>query len=145
MSEAQRTRESPSYRSVIGVAVLVLLGLLATAGVKSYRDLKVARDLEADLKQRIAASESRIHVLSDYVRMIEEDPLTLERLAREDLGLVKPGDAVIVLPEGGAARPEPALRTSVPLEAVRPPAEGGRDDAREAGEVPRFPIRRSNS
>ena len=112
------------------MAVLVLLGLLATAGVKSFRDLKAARDLEADLEQRIAASQSRIRVLSDYVRMIEEDPLTLERLAREDLGMVKPGDVVIVLPESMAPGGTEA---------------GGEDDASQRGAPPRFPAQRPGS
>lgn len=105
MSQPQKTPGRRSYRSVVGVAALFLLGLLATAGVKSYRDLKAARDLEADLERRIAESEARIRVLTEHVRRIEEDPLTLERLAREELGMVKPGDVVIVLPDDQEAPP----------------------------------------
>jgi cell division protein FtsB len=88
------------------VAALFLLGLLATAGVKSYRDLKAARDLETDLERRIAESEARIRALTEHVRRVEEDPLTLERLAREELGMVKPGDVVIVLPEDEEPPPD---------------------------------------
>lgn len=100
MSESRKVSPSRSYRSLIGVAAVSLLGLLATAGVKSYRDLKTALDLEQRLGRQITESGDRIRVLRDHVRGIEEDPLTLERLAREELGLVKPGDVVIVLPEG---------------------------------------------
>ncbi len=100
MSEQPETpRESFSYRSVIGVAVVVLLGLIATAGVKSYRDLATARAHEADLEARIAASQERWLILSEHLERIETDPLTLEGLARERLGMVEPGDVVFVLPE----------------------------------------------
>ena len=94
------------YRSVVGVAVFSLLALLATAGVKSYRDLSQARAHEADLARRIAAAEARIRILREDVRRMAEDPLTLERLARENLGMVKPGDVVIVLPEEGSEPPD---------------------------------------
>ncbi len=107
MSDSPKTPpRRRAYRSLIGVAVVVLLGLLATAGVKSYRDLAEVRAHEAGLERRIAESEGRIRVLRDYVRRIEEDRLTLERLAREELGLVKPGDVVIVLPEDSEAEHE---------------------------------------
>jgi len=93
------------------VAVLFLLVLLATAGFKSYRDLAAARAHEAALAEQIAASEARIRVLREYVRTIEDDPMTLERLAREQLGMVRPGDVVIVLPEDASApeTPRPTL------------------------------------
>jgi cell division protein FtsB len=90
------------------VAVFSLLALLATAGVKSYSDLARARAHEADLTGRIAAAEARIRVLREDVRRMGEDPLTLERLARENLGMVMPGDVVIVLPEEGSLTDEAA-------------------------------------
>lgn len=101
MSATQNSRGPRHYRSVIGVAVFSLLALLATAGVRSYRELAQARAHEADLERRIAAAEARIRILRDEAHSIEQDPLTLERLARENLGMVKPGDVVIVLPEEG--------------------------------------------
>jgi cell division protein FtsB len=99
LSESKPTSERSPYRPLIGMAVLVLFVLLASAGFKSYRDLAAARAHETELARQIEASEDRIRLLRDYVRTIEDDPLTLERLAREQLGLVRPGDVVIVLPE----------------------------------------------
>lgn len=107
MSESQTSAAGRSYRSVIGVVALFLLALLATAGVKSFRDLKAARDLEDRLERRIAETEGRIDVLREHVRRIDKDPLTLERLARENLGMVKPDDVVIVLPEEPESTPPP--------------------------------------
>jgi cell division protein FtsB len=42
--------------------------------------------------------------VEELVRRIErtrDDPVTWERLAREELGLVRPGDIVVMLPEAG--------------------------------------------
>ncbi len=95
------------FRPVLGLAVLVTLGLLATAGVKSYRDLGAARDHEQKLRQEIAGANESIRALNGRIDGIENDPVVLERLAREDLGLVRAGDVVIVLPETPPESPEP--------------------------------------
>ena len=96
-----------------GTAVLLLLALLATAGIKSYRDLATTRLHEAELAARIAATQERIRVLDLKVEKLSSDPHTLERIAREDLGLVRPEDVVIFLP------PEPN-QTPPPATTVRP-------------------------
>ncbi len=96
-----------SYRSFLGVAVLFLLALLTTAGLKSYRDLAVARSHAAHLRDEIDQTRRNIEFLEDRIERIETDPLTLEQLAREELGMVRPGDLVIVLPEEGSEPPAP--------------------------------------
>ena len=67
--------------------------------MKSYSDLSLARSHEAELTDEIAAAETRIEALSHGIELLESDPHTLERLAREELGMVRPGDVVIILPE----------------------------------------------
>ncbi len=101
MSEAQGsgTQVDPVERSWLGIAVLVLLALLAVAGVKSYHDLKAVRVQEAELARQVDATEERLEVLVHRLDLLDDDPLTLERMAREELGMVRPGDVVIVLPE----------------------------------------------
>ena len=96
MSTKDDSTPSNPYRSFLAAAVCLLLGLLLTAGLDGYRDLAKARDYEEALERQIAETEQRIEHLSDR---IQRDPATLERLAREDLGLVRRGDVVIVLPE----------------------------------------------
>ena len=93
------------YRSLAGIGVLSLLTLLAMAGVKSYHDLATVRRHEVKLQRKIGESEERIEALKKRVDLIQNDPLTLERLAREDLGMVRAGDVVILLPE---EEPSPA-------------------------------------
>ena len=100
---------------MLGAAVLFALVLLAFASVKSHRDLVAARDHERLLKSTIGATEQRIERLHGRIRQLRGDADTLDRLAREELGLVKPGDVVIVLPEEtGDARPATAIRAPAP-------------------------------
>jgi cell division protein FtsB len=98
-----------SLRSVVIVAALCVLALLALAGVKSYRDLDAARGQERQLQTQIRQTGQRIARLRGRIERLRGDPVALENLAREQLGLVRPGDVVIVLPADGApARPRAA-------------------------------------
>ena len=106
---AEPTRRLPLGPLKIGAAVL-LVALLVVAGVKSYRDLVAVHEQESALREEVARTEERIEALRHRVERLRGDPATLERLAREELGMVHPGDLVIVLPqEDGAlpAKPEP--------------------------------------
>ncbi|MEE8524141.1 MAG: septum formation initiator family protein [Thermoanaerobaculia bacterium] len=108
MSEENETPVQP-WRSWLGVAVILMLTILAGAGIKSYRDLDAARDHEADLGRRVEAAKERILILDQRLAGITDDPIVLERLAREELGMVFPDDIVIVLPE---TEPDPHPETS---------------------------------
>jgi cell division protein FtsB len=122
-----------SLRSVLSGAVLLALALLALASVKSHRDLAAARARERSLQTTIEATRGRIAALRSRIARLRDDPATLERLAREDLGLVRPRDVVIVLPAEGPlpprrpappapmpANPAPAA-TPQPVPAASPP------------------------
>jgi cell division protein FtsB len=93
-------RQSLPLRLALGGAVIFVSGLLFTAGAKSYRDLQIVRQREAELAVRIAASEERLEEQRHRLQLLREDPATLERLAREELGLVREDDLVFVLPAG---------------------------------------------
>ena len=86
-------------RSVISLAVALALLALAAAGLKSWRDYSQVRAREAALLAGIAASERRIRALEHQIESLDNDPATLDRVAREQLGLVRPDEVVIVLPE----------------------------------------------
>lgn len=90
-----------SFRPVLGAAVGLFIALLAIASLKSYRDLEAARDRERLLETRIEQSQGQIERLRGRIDRLKGDPGTLERLAREELGMVRPGDVVIELPQEG--------------------------------------------
>ena len=80
---------------MVGALVLVLLG----AGVQGYRDLAKSRTRLAELAARKSETARRVADLEQRIERLRADPMMLERLAREELGMVRPNDVVIVFPE----------------------------------------------
>lgn len=112
-----------SFRPVLGASVLLFLSVLGIAGVKSSHDLEAARQRRLLLETRIQAAESEIGRLQNRIERLRSDPGLLERHAREDLGMVRPGDVVIELPIEGAAEAPAVVVPSPPVS--HPPAGGG--------------------
>jgi cell division protein FtsB len=126
-----------SFRPVLGATVLLVLALLAIAALKSYRDLEAAIARERLLETRIAETRERSDKLRSRVERLREDPGMLEKLAREDLGLVRPGDVIIALPDPDAPRPAPpASPPAAPAPAPIPAAGSGAPPAPPPAELP---------
>jgi len=106
-------REPRGLRSWTGAGLALLLLLVAVAVLKSYRDLREARRTEAQLEQSIVETEERIRRLQQRRDLLVDDPATLERLAREELSMVREGDLVLLLPE-----PEPEPEPESPSDAA---------------------------
>lgn len=101
----------PTRRVLVG-GLIFLLGLIGLAGYKSYRDLDAVRARHAELEHELERTDEEITTLETRIERLKNDPLTLERLAREQLQMVHPGDVVIVLPEESpSAGPEPPIPT----------------------------------
>ena len=103
------TNPAPSksrFKAVIGYASLGLVIFLAIAALRGYRDLQLARDRAAAIESEIAATETEGEYLARRLELLRNDPATLERLAREEFGMVKPGEVVVLMePEPSATRP----------------------------------------
>jgi cell division protein FtsB len=114
-SASEEPARSGSFRPILGAAVLLFVAVLAMAGTKSYRDLEAARQHKRLLETRIEATHGEIARLRGRIERLRNDPGTLERLAREELGMVRQGDVVIQLPQDpmppkpGTILPSPAL------------------------------------
>jgi len=100
----------PRERSpfLLALAVIALLVAVGAASLRSWHDLAEQRAHEAELAAAIAKTETKVRQLEERNRRLEKDAVTLERLARQELGLVKPEDLVVVFPAPGAARPTAA-------------------------------------
>ncbi|HEV7668025.1 MAG TPA: septum formation initiator family protein [Thermoanaerobaculia bacterium] len=84
---------------LIGAALAALLLLLGgLAGAKSLRDLASAHERERKLETRIIETHDQIDSLRNRIERLRSDPGLLERLAREELGFVRPKDVIIELP-----------------------------------------------
>lgn len=122
MSDHETSGRTDSFRPILGVSVLLFLAVIAVAGVKSWRDLEAARQRQRLLETRISQTETEIARLRNRIERLRTDPGTLERLAREDLGMVRPGDVVIELPiEGAAPSPQTPPAPQTPQLPRRPP------------------------
>jgi cell division protein FtsB len=117
--QASSVADPRPFRTVLAVAVALLLVVVGVAGLKSYRDLAAARAQQRRLEAEIAATHAHIEALEHRVRLLADDPVTLERLAREELWMAYPDDVVIVLPEDPPAPPA----TTPEADAVAGPDE----------------------
>lgn len=118
------------FRTFLGATATVIVIVLLVAGLRSYRDLSIQRARESALEDRISETDERIDQLRREIELLTSDPATIERAAREDLGMARPGDIVIRLTSD-----EPPVEAAVglPVEAaVESPVELGTDPALES-------------
>jgi cell division protein FtsB len=121
VTRAEAPVRSDSFRPVLGAAVALFLALLAVAALKSYRDLASARAHQHLLERQIQQTVARSEWLRSRIDRLHHDPGMLERLAREDLGMVRPNDVVIELPDGAVAPPASRAPKAVTAGLAGPP------------------------
>ncbi len=104
MSQATRTleRDGPKLtaRAAVLLVTMTLLVLLALAPARQFLD---QRGQIADLQRRTAELQLTNARLQDRIDRLD-DPAELERLARECLGMVAPGEVALVVPGSRAER-----------------------------------------
>ena len=84
---------------IIGVACLLLIMIVtALFGKKGVMDLRRNRRVLAERTERIRDLEAEKARLEAEIGRLENDPRAVEKPAREKLGLVAPGEKVIVDP-----------------------------------------------
>ncbi len=94
-----------SFRVLLVGACAVVFVILLVAGYDGSRDLARLKSREAQLEARLRKTEASVSVLRDRISRLRWDPYMLERVAREELGLSRPGEIVVILPRAdiGAA------------------------------------------
>jgi cell division protein FtsB len=90
-----RARLRVTGRAVILVALILLL---AAAGTGVFRQFLDQRARIERLERNVRALEAERGRLEDRIRQLN-DPAHLEALARECLGMVRPGEIRFVVPE----------------------------------------------
>ena len=96
-------------RGLLGLLVLVMIvhDVFGTHGFLAMRRTqneikKVKADLEALSKENA--------VLEQEVKDLNSDPRLIEKIARDDLGLARPGEIIIRIPAGQQLEQNPAVR-----------------------------------
>ena len=99
------TRTSTVRISARALVLLVIVGAIAVLGISPLRGYLDQRAQLAELRRQAATLE---HQNAQLQHKIDElsDPTYLERLARECLGMVKPGEtAFVIVPKHGSPTP----------------------------------------
>ncbi len=94
------------FKAVLAVAagVVVLCGILAFADDYGYLGLQRIQRERVGLEEEVFTLLEYNQAARDEIHRIESDRRTIERLARQRLGLVRPDEFVYTLPSG---KPEP--------------------------------------
>ncbi|MBK9375639.1 MAG: septum formation initiator family protein [Holophagales bacterium] len=102
--------------SYVGFSLVlsVLLFVFFLAGDRGLLQVRKQRAQVGALQAEVSAIAGRNESLEREVARMTKDPAAVERIAREDLQLVAPGDVVLVLPPGFEERVTPK----------RPPSSG---------------------
>ena len=99
---APRRRVRPTPRAAVLSSVIILLAVFAVAPARAYLE---QRSQLHELQQQTDTMQRQNLALERRIADLN-DPDTLERLARECLGMVKPGEiAFVPIPKGQAPTP----------------------------------------
>jgi cell division protein FtsL len=96
-------------RGLLGLLMLVMIvhDVFGTHGFLAMRRThdeiqKVKADLDQLSKENAA--------LAQEVKDLNSDPRLIEKIARDDLGLARPGEIIIRIPQGQLAEQNPAVK-----------------------------------
>ena len=79
-------------RWLVLLLVLAALGFAVQAGEYSTPQWLSLRGREREMLAEVAALAREVDSLSRYRKLVETDPVTQERVAREQYGMLRPGE-----------------------------------------------------
>jgi cell division protein FtsB len=88
---------------ILGLVTVVLV-VDALVGDKGLIETVRARRQYAELSASLTALRQQNAQLRDDIRRLKEDPGTIESIAREELGLMRPGELLFVVKDADKAR-----------------------------------------
>jgi cell division protein FtsB len=93
---------SPTFARALLIAVLFIIGFIFIAGDVGLLKVWSAQRQMRNLSAKIAELESKNALLSAEINRLKSDPFTIEKVAREKYGYLKPGDKVYrIVPMSG--------------------------------------------
>jgi cell division protein FtsB len=99
-SEVGLRKKAAILASIIVVVGLVVGSLFGDRGLLQLVSQRERRDALAREIEQLKSDNSR---LADDIRALRQDPAAIERIAREELGLVRPGETVFIIREEPSA------------------------------------------
>jgi cell division protein FtsB len=100
-------RRNASIILAVGLLLLFLQDVFGTHGVLAMRR---SQKEAAEIRKEIARLDEENRQLEERVKALKSDPAAIERIAREEMGLARPGEFIFKLP----AKPGDASAASQP-------------------------------
>ena len=101
-------RRNVTWFLVAGLTLLVLQDIFGTHGVVAMRR---SQEQAADIQKEIDHLNEENQKLQEHVRALKSDPAEIERVAREEMGLARPGEYIFkIQPKPGAQPDQPAKK-----------------------------------
>jgi cell division protein FtsB len=98
-------RRNLNWFLITGLALLILQDVFGTHGVLAMRrSIKEAAQVQQEIDRLNAENQK----LQDHVQSLKSDPAAIEKIAREDMGLARPGEYIFKIP------PKAATSSSTP-------------------------------
>ena len=88
-------RRNLTWFLAIALALLVLQDVFGTHGVVAMRRSQMEA---ADIRKEIDRLDSENRKLQDRVKALKTAPAAIERIAREEMGLARPGEYIFKIP-----------------------------------------------
>jgi cell division protein FtsB len=99
-----------NVRQILGLALLALF-LHDAFGTHGFLAMLRTQKEIKQIREQIGKINAENKSLSNEVNALKTDPKAIERIAREDMGLARPGEIIYKLPDsappGGPQNPEP--------------------------------------
>ena len=105
-------RRNTTWFLVAGLVLLVLQDVLGTHGVLAMRH---SVKQSADIQKQIQQLNDENQKLQKHVQSLKTDPSAIERIAREDMGLARPGEYIFKI------QPKPGAPTTPLAQPAEPP------------------------
>ena len=95
------TQPSALLKALVVVVGLGLLALLVHTvfGAGGYVDLRRQQAELQELKKKVDSLEGENRRLLEEIKQLRDNPEAIERVARENLRMAKPGETIITLPK----------------------------------------------
>ena len=96
-------------RGLLGLLVLVMI-VHDVFGTHGFLAMRRTQNEIKKVKADIDALSKENAVLEQEVKDLNSDPRLIEKIARDDLGLARPGEIIIRIPTGQQLEQNPAVR-----------------------------------
>jgi cell division protein FtsB len=96
---------------IVALAALLLQDIFGTHGVLAMRR---SQQEAAEIRKKIDQLDSENQKLQDRVKSLKTDPAAIEKIAREEMGLARPGEYIFKIPERPGDRTDPADQSNKP-------------------------------